>query len=167
MPIRPVTPDDSAALGRLYRQDRDFLRSWYPARPDEFFTDAGQRAVIEELATAPIWAGVILLDGAVVGRIDLANIQRGAMQCCTLGYLVARAVSGRGIATAAVAEVLRVAFDELGLHRVDAYARADNPASCRVLDRNDFERVGISREHIFIDGRWHDDLHFQRIARPV
>jgi [ribosomal protein S5]-alanine N-acetyltransferase len=164
MPIRPVTPDDSAALCRLYVQDREFLRSWDPARPDAFFTVAGQRAVLERLATTPMWAGAILLDGAVVGRIDLQNIQRGPLQCCSLGYWVARAVSGRGIATAAVAEVLRVAFDELGLHRVDAYARADNPASVKVLDRNHFERVGVSREHVLIDGRWRDDVHFQRIA---
>jgi [ribosomal protein S5]-alanine N-acetyltransferase len=95
---------------------------------------------------------------------DLHNIQRGPLQYCSLGYWVAREVGGRGIATRAVADALRVAFGELGLHRVDAYARADNPGSCKVLERNDFERVGISREHVFIDGRWRDDLHFQRIT---
>jgi ribosomal-protein-alanine N-acetyltransferase len=159
-----VTPEDSAALARRYTQDRDFLRSWDPARTDEFFTETGQRALIERLSSAPVWAGVILLDGDVVGRIDLHNIQRGPLQCCSLGYWVAREVSGRGIATRAVADALRVAFGRLGLHRVDAYARADNPGSCKVLERNDFERAGISREHVFIDGRWRDDLHFQRIT---
>ncbi|MGX6603408.1 GNAT family N-acetyltransferase [Micromonosporaceae bacterium Da 78-11] len=166
--IRPVALDDNAVLAGRYAEDRDFLRSWDPARPDDFHTPAGQRAVLARLikwhADGSWWAGVIMSDGEVVGRIDLQHIVRGPMQSCSLGYWVARAVSGRGIATEAVAQVLRTAFGELGLHRVDAYARAENVASCRVLDRNDFERVGISRGHVYIDGRWRDDVHFQRLA---
>ena len=61
-------------------------------------------------------------------------------------------------------QALQVAFSSLGLHRVDAFAREDNVASCRVLEKNDFSRVGVSKGHIHIDGRWRDDIFFQRLA---
>lgn len=63
-----------------------------------------------------------------------------------------------------VALALRVAFDDLQLRRVDAFAREDNIGSCRVLEKNGFRRVGMSCGHVHIDGRWRDDVFFQKLA---
>ena len=51
--------------------------------------------------------------------------------------------NGRGLATAAVRDMIRVAFDELGLHRIQAGTLLHNIGSQRVLERNGFVRFGV------------------------
>jgi ribosomal-protein-alanine N-acetyltransferase len=122
--IRLATVEDSAALAELLRVNREFLAPWEPMRSDKFFTSDGQRQAIEDVllehehgVTSP---HVILSDGGIVGRVTLSNIVRGPFQSCNLGYWVDSAHNGRGLATAAVREIVDLAFGELGLHRVEA-----------------------------------------------
>ncbi len=120
--VRLVSEDDAATLAELLRANRDFLTPWEPAREDEFFTEEHQRcALVQALSrhqdgtTVPY---VILDNEAIVARITVNDIIRGAFQSAHLGYWVGQAHNGRGVATAAVAAVVRTAFDELGLHRL-------------------------------------------------
>jgi ribosomal-protein-alanine N-acetyltransferase len=166
--LRVVRPDDAGALAALYVANREYLRPWEPERDDAYFTVEGQRANLDDLldayGTGEMWPGVVLVDGRIAGRITLNNILRGPLQSCFVGYWVAAARAGRGVATEAVRQVLRVAFRELGLHRVEAFTRVDNHASQRVLERNGFTPVGVSRRHIHVGGRWHDERLFERLA---
>ena len=75
-----------------------------------------------------------------------------------LGYWVSQEYNGRGVATAAVAAVVRRAFDELGLHRVQAGTLVHNLGSQQVLLRNDFTRIGLAPAYLRIAGRWQDHL---------
>jgi ribosomal-protein-alanine N-acetyltransferase len=58
--------------------------------------------------------------GEVVGRITLHGISRRAFQSCGVGYFVSESHNGRGLATAAMGEMKRIAFDQLALHRIEA-----------------------------------------------
>ncbi|MGH3463890.1 MAG: GNAT family N-acetyltransferase [Kribbellaceae bacterium] len=119
---------------------REFLAPWEPLRTDDYFTIEGQRKLIqqalEQHEQGMSLPHVIVGDaGQVVGRITLKTIVRGPFQSCALGYWVGREHNGRGHATKAVAEIKRVAFEELGLHRIEAATLLHNTASQRVLDR--------------------------------
>ncbi|GAA2599706.1 GNAT family protein [Actinomadura fulvescens] len=166
--LRPVRVDDAAELTGLYLANREYLRPWEPARDASYFTVEGQRANLRELvqahASGEMWPGVILVNGEIAGRISLNNILRGPLQSCFVGYWVARDRTGRGVATEAVRQALDLAFGELGLHRVEAFARLDNERSQRVLARNGFTAVGVARRHLHVDGRWHDQRIFERLA---
>ncbi|TYK52346.1 GNAT family N-acetyltransferase [Actinomadura decatromicini] len=166
--LRVVQMADAEALAALYAENRDYLRPWEPVRDDAYFTVDGQRdnlqRLVEAYATGEMWPGVILLEGEIAGRITLNNVLRGPLQSCFLGYWVARAHAGRGVATEAVRRALDVAFGDLRLHRVEAFTRVDNHASQRVLERNGFTVVGTARRHIHLDGRWHDERFFERLA---
>ena len=107
---------------------------------------------------------ILAADGRVVGCITLDGIERGPVQSCHLGYWVGEEDNGRGFATAAVAHMLVVAFDELELHRVQAATLPHNAASQRVLERNGFECIGLARAYLQIAGRWQDHILFQRIS---
>ena len=50
------------------------------------------------------------------------------------------------------------------LHRVEAATLVENLPSQRVLEKNGFERIGLARSFLRIDGEWRDFLLFQRIA---
>jgi ribosomal-protein-alanine N-acetyltransferase len=100
----------------------------------------------------------------VVGRITLSEIVRGPFQSASLGYWLAEAATGRGLATAAVREIERVAFEELGLHRIQAGTLLHNVRSQRVLDRAGFVRYGVAPAYLHIAGEWRDHALYQVLA---
>jgi [ribosomal protein S5]-alanine N-acetyltransferase len=166
---RLVTPDDVPAVAALYRANREFLAPWEPVRSEEFYTERGQRAVIERAlerhADGMCVPHVILgQDGQPAGRINLNDIVRGAFQSSSLGYWVSAPANGRGLATAAVREMTRLAFAGLGLHRVEAATLLHNTGSQRVLELNGFARIGMAPAYLNIAGRWQDHLLYQLIA---
>ena len=169
---RLITPDDAPVLAELQRANRDFLAPWEPVRRDEYFTKAGQHAAIED-ALAQYEQGrnlpyVILDEGAgIVGRITLNGIVRSAFLSCSVGYWVSQHVTGRGVATAALREIIGVAFGELGLHRIQGETLLDNVASQRVLERNGFVRIGMAPTYLKIAGRWQDCNLYQLINSSV
>jgi ribosomal-protein-alanine N-acetyltransferase len=110
------------------------------------------------------WRFAIVDDRSIAGTISVSNVLRGAFQSANVGYWVDRPRNGRGLATAAVAEVVRHAFDELGLHRLEAGTLLDNIASQRVLEKNRFTRIGVARKHLYIAGAWRDHVLFERLA---
>jgi [ribosomal protein S5]-alanine N-acetyltransferase len=166
---RLVTLQDVPVLAELHRVNREFLAPFEPVRPDDYFTLAGQRAVIEG-ALAKYEQGSVLPhvilggSGQVVGRISLNEIVRGPLQSCSLGYWVSAAENGRGLATAAVRGIIGTAFSELGLHRIQAGTLLHNTGSQRVLERNGFVRFGVAPRYLKIAGRWQDHILFQLIA---
>jgi len=165
--VRLVEVDDAAALAELLQANREFLAPWDPVRDDAYFTEERQRVDVEQVLTqygqGLVIPYVIRVEGQVVGRITVNDVVRGAFQSAHLGYWVGQAVNGRGVATAAVAEVVRLAFTELGLHRLQADTLAPNTASQRVLARNGFTRIGLAPQYLRIAGRWQDHVLQQRL----
>ncbi len=102
--------------------------------------------------------------GAVAGSINLNSIIRGAFQSASVGYWVSEAHIGRGLASAAVADVTELAFGELGLHRLDAATLLHNTPSQRVLLRNGFRPFAVAESYIKIAGRWQDHILFQLLS---
>ena len=80
--------------------------------------------------------------GQLVGRINLNSLIRGAFQSASVGYLLDQHMTGRGIATAALRQVIDIAFSALNLHRLQAETLTDNPASQAVLRRCGFVHYG-------------------------
>jgi ribosomal-protein-alanine N-acetyltransferase len=166
---RLVGTDDAAALADLVERNRDFLAPWMPLRDAEFFTEAGQRALIEaELdryghgTTLP---RLIVDDaGAPIGRIYLNGIVYGAFRSCSVAYWVDAGWNGRGVATAALREMIRVAFEDLRLHRVQAETLVANAGSQRVLARCGFVRIGTAPDYLRIAGRWQEHVLWQLVA---
>lgn len=165
---RPLSVDDVPELTAVLVRERAFMAPWEPSRDDAYFTEDAQRRLVTEMLVAQVDGRAlehVILDGdAIVGRIRLAGIVRGAFQSTPMGYWVAQGHNGRGLATAAVAEMLGIAFDELGLHRVQAETLEHNVASQKVLERNGFERIGLAPAYLRIAGRWQDHILWQRLA---
>jgi ribosomal-protein-alanine N-acetyltransferase len=100
----------------------------------------------------------------VLGRVTLSNVQRGAFQCAYLGYWVDVEHCGQGLAGELVARVVRFAFDDLGLHRVQAAVMPENSASQRVLRRLGFRLEGRATRYLEIAGAWRDHDIFALLA---
>ncbi|MFC3491532.1 GNAT family N-acetyltransferase [Glycomyces rhizosphaerae] len=164
--IRTVELDDAEAIAAHRRDGREYLAPWEPAKDEASYSVAGVREAIEaalgRVESGTALAYVIELDGDVVGQIFLNSIVRGPyFRSCSVGYWIAQAAAGRGIATEAVRLGKQVAFEELGLFRVQAETLLDNHASQKVLQRNGFEPIGMAPAYLKIAGKWQDHLLFQ------
>ncbi len=92
----------------------------------------------------------------IAGSINLSQIFRGNFQNAYLGYFVGAEFGGQGLATEAIRLILRFAFKDLKLHRVEANVQPKNLASISVLRKNGFTKEGFSRRYLKIDKRWRD-----------
>ena len=101
---------------------------------------------------------VIELDGQFVGQLTIGNVTHGALRSAWIGYWVASAATGRGVATAALALGLDHCFGAVRLHRVEATVSPENAASRAVLAKAGFREEGLLRRYLDVDGAWRDHL---------
>jgi ribosomal-protein-alanine N-acetyltransferase len=162
--LRLAEPADATALAAAFVENRS---PWEPYRPDSFFTAEGQRERLEAQAREHAEGRVVpllLVSGArVVGALTLAGVVLGPFRSASLGYWIATGRQGRGLATAGVERVCRIARETVGLHRLEASTRLDNLASQRVLEKSGFEPIGLAPRYAHIGGKWQDHRLFQRI----
>jgi [ribosomal protein S5]-alanine N-acetyltransferase len=165
--LRPLQVTDGPIMLRLYSSNREFLAPFDPPRAVDFLTEAGQaREVALSVEAATVGASqrfVIEADSEPVGIVGVSNIVEGAFRSANLGYWVSQDHNGRGIATASVGLAVGWAFEKRGLHRLEAGTLLDNVRSQRVLEKNGFERIGISRNYLNIGGAWRDHILFARV----
>jgi len=166
--IRPARPDDGDALWSIRRQESvgRWMRS-SAADPDEFRRDLESP---ERLAKTL----VIELDGVVIGDLMVAvedgwaqnevAEQARAVQA-ELGWCLDPRYEGNGYATEAVAELMRICFEDLGLRRVTANCFADNEPSWRLMERLGMRReLHTVSESLHRTGGWLDGLGYALLA---
>jgi ribosomal-protein-alanine N-acetyltransferase len=165
---RLLTAADAPILAALLAANREFLAPWDPVREDSYYTADGQRegigAALDQHERGTTIPHAIVDGERIVGRITLSNVVRGPFQSGNLGYWVNAADNGRGVATAAVAAIARLAFGEWRLHRIEAGTLLHNAGSQRVLERNGFVRFGMAPRYLRIAGRWQDHYLYQALA---
>ncbi|MFJ7495654.1 GNAT family N-acetyltransferase [Streptomyces sp. NPDC097727] len=164
--IRLIEPSDGPALAALLSRDKQAYARWLPERPTEFYTPDGQASVIESLLDSHgkglAWPGVVVSDETVIGQVNISSILRGPFQKGFLGYWVSSLYQGLGHTSRAVGLALRIAEDELNLHRLEAHTQLENLASQAVLRKHGFSPWGIAHDHFYADGAWHDEVFWER-----
>ncbi|MEO1279371.1 MAG: GNAT family N-acetyltransferase [Planctomycetota bacterium] len=163
-------PGDESSICRYLVTNRAHLESMGPARPDEFYTETHWAQRIPDMveqheqgAAARFFVYLLDAPGEIIGQANLFHIARESFQCATLGYGVAEAHQGRGFATEACEAVVRFAFDELNIHRVQAGHLPENLASAAVLRKLGFVPEGYARDFLCFHGRWRDHVLTARV----
>jgi ribosomal-protein-alanine N-acetyltransferase len=160
--IRLLGPDDTQEYVEMLVRNREFLQPYDPERPERYWTVDEQRAQLEQVVcdaddgTAFAFGIYDGEDGALAGRVALANIVRKAWQNATLGYWVDVVRNGRGLATEAARLALRFAFETAGLHRVQAGVMPRNIRSIRVIEKAGLRYEGLAERYLLINGAWED-----------
>jgi [ribosomal protein S5]-alanine N-acetyltransferase len=94
--------------------------------------------------------------GAIAGVAHINSIIRGRFQNGSLSYAAFAPAAGQGYMSEGLGLVLRYAFEQLRLHRLDAQIQPGNHASLRLVRRLGFRNEGYSPDLLFIDGAWRD-----------
>ena len=122
--------------------NRAYFAGFISDRGDDFFerfTEWHNASLAEQEAGICAFYVLVGEDDSVLGRFNLYDISGGT---AVLGYRVAQQVAGRGVATANVRELCRLAATEYGLHTLKAAVTHDNVASQKVLIKAGFFPVG-------------------------
>jgi [ribosomal protein S5]-alanine N-acetyltransferase len=163
--LRPPHPVDVPEVRRLLRANAEHLRPWSPVprlgEDPSSLTEISKAILRQRREWSRGEAYVLfitdpLADGAIIGRIALTGVMRGAFLSAHLGYWMGETHQRKGYMTEAVGEVVRFAFEALGLHRVQAAVMPHNAASLRVLDKLGFRKEGESPRYLQIAGKWAD-----------
>lgn len=168
--LRHPLASDYAEWAELRALSRGHLTPWEPTWSPEDLTRAMYRRrlrVYSKDIHNDISYPYFILDnatGALIGGITLSNVRRGSAQTASLGYWMGAPYAGRGHMKDAVAMLLPMAFQALRLHRIEAATMLNNFASMRVLESVGFEREGLARAYLKINGRWEDHLLYARRA---
>ncbi|GIG22003.1 N-acetyltransferase [Cellulomonas chitinilytica] len=166
--VRPATVDDVESIWQIRR--RPAVNEWLGHDFSDHDTCVERLLDPDRLATTL----VIELDGRVVGDLmllvedgwaqsDVAD--RAHLVQATLGWVLDPDHGGQGYATEAVAEVVRICFEDLGLRRVRAVCFADNVPSWRLMERLGMRREEHSRRDSFHRTKgWVDGMTYALLA---
>ena len=160
--LRWPTSQDHAAWARLRSESRAFLTPWEPAWPHDALTVEGfERRLRAHRRDLRDGTGYMFLvfrrdDRALLGGVSLSHVRRGAGASAEIGYWLGEAHGGRGYMSEAVQAVLSHAFETLQLRRVEAACLPSNVRSKALLARLGFQREGLARSYLCINGRWRD-----------
>lgn len=153
-----------------YKRNRDFLKAFEPVRSQEFFTLEYQQAVLkkeiseyEERTAFRFYIRSTEHPTKIIGIIGLNNVVWGSFCSAFLGYKLDKDFVNKGYMSVAVKMLTKFAFEELGLHRIEANVMPENKASLRVLEKNHFINEGISKYYLKINGIWEDHIHMVKI----
>ena len=166
--LRPLSVDDFDQWQEVRRRCADWLLKWEPARLDGYPDPVEDRRVFaarcgarerERQMGSGYGFGVFLGD-RFSGEMNLSGIQRGPFQNGFIGYWIDEAVAGNSYTPEAAAVLLRFAFEEVGLHRVQISIIPRNTASRRVVAKLGLREEGIAERFLEINGVWEDHLRF-------
>jgi [ribosomal protein S5]-alanine N-acetyltransferase len=160
--VRFLEIDDAKEMYDLQIRNREFFQAFAKQRDEEFYTIDRQLAnikkSIEKRTLDQQYSFGIFLKGTdeLIGTIELTEVLRGALQSCFVGYFLDKKQNGKGYMTEAVRLVMDYALNELKLHRIEAGVMPHNISSIRVLEKDGFQKEGIARKNVRINGKWED-----------
>jgi RimJ/RimL family protein N-acetyltransferase len=140
--LQRLHPGHAQAVLAFELANRSYFASFISDRGDEFFdqfTEQHSALLAEQEAGVGAYYVLVAEDGSVLGRF---NLVLGGDGTAELGYRVAQHVAGRGLATATVRELCRLAAAQHGLRTLRAAATAENVASQKVLAKAGFVPAG-------------------------
>jgi [ribosomal protein S5]-alanine N-acetyltransferase len=140
--LERLRPGHAQAVLAFELANRSYFAASISDRGDEYFdqfTEQHSALLAEQESGAGAYYVLVAEDGPVLGRFNLYRFEDGSAE---LGYRVAQHAAGRGLATAAVRELCRLAPARHVLRTLRAATTHDNTASQKVLTKAGFIPVG-------------------------
>ncbi|MDX2021147.1 MAG: GNAT family N-acetyltransferase [Deltaproteobacteria bacterium] len=157
--LRPLTFDDASSVIQILGDD-DALRYW---AGELVTTTAAATQFIESVLEAcqqhrfMQWAVETPAAAMAIGLCKIYDL-KASHKVAAIGFTLRRADWGHGIMSDALNALLRFAFEQLHLRRVEAFTHPDNDRALRLLSRQGFVVEGRLREKYMGRGGAQDAL---------
>jgi RimJ/RimL family protein N-acetyltransferase len=166
--LRPLETEDAQALWPFVSDPNlPRLMDW-EAHRSLVETQNFLSATVDARKQGTDLAWAILSGDAIVGLIGLHRITHNhrawRVDRGDLGYWIGPPYQNQGFITEAAREVLRFAFQDLGLHKLTVGCLEENAPSRRVIEKLGFRLVGEQRDHLFRFERWWNHLSYELLV---
>ena len=160
--LRAPHSSDQREFIRAALASRALHGAWVHA-PD---APAAFRAYVRRMAE-PAQHGFLVCrrdSGAIVGVINLSNVVMGLFRSGYLGYYAFAGHERQGLMREGLQAVVRHAFTQLKLHRLEANIQPGNVASIALVQACGFSKEGYSPRYLKIAGRWREHERWAIVA---
>ena len=100
-----------------------------------------------------------------IGNISLSDL-KSSSRVAEITYVIGeREYWGKGVATFAFEEIIKLAKNKYNLHKVIVGTAEKNIASQRVLEKNNFILEGNRVDHLYFNGVYHNQLDYGLILK--
>ena len=168
--LRPAHPRMARKTAAFYEKNKDFLQPFEPKYDPDFTTAAYQKALLKADARAArdnsglrYWMFRKEDPETPIGCVAFTSIVWGAFRSATVAYKTDREFLKQGYAAEALEAMAALAFEGLGLHRLEASIMPRNEASLALAKKCGFHEEGRSPRYIRINGVWEDHIHMARL----
>jgi RimJ/RimL family protein N-acetyltransferase len=157
--LEPFTAVDFAQL-QTWIDNEQLLYEWSGALFSFPLTDRALRWYIRDTnvigeSDAFIYKAVDTATGETVGHLSLGNISQRDQSARLTRVLVGGTQRGQGIGQQMIQQVLRIGFEDLGLHRISLGVYTFNHAAINCYLRVGFQQEGVLREIVkYNDEYW-------------
>lgn len=103
--------------------------------------------------------------GKIIGRCGIHNWNTDHSRAEVGYHMTDESFKRRGLMTEAFGAVIDYGFQTLNLHRMEALVGAHNIPSLRLMEKYNFVREGVLREHWLVDGQYEDSVMFSRLRK--
>lgn len=173
--ILKILPDTAAEqVLRFYLDNKEIFEQYEVDRTQTFYTYRFQKALLHceynlavKQSAVRFWVFEKMRPEWIIGTVSLQDIRRDFYQSCVLGYKFDRRVWGRGYAKESISRCMKVAFEEMELHRIEAHTVPENTASRKLLEGLGFAWEGTKRQSVKLHGTWRDHELYALLAEEA
>lgn len=138
--VSSTIPSESETIKRLELKNKSYLDPW---------------RITTNMDSSSAKIFTVKFEDRIVGQVILFNFQTNdGLRSCSISYWIDEDFSGKGIATQAVQLTVDHAFNELGVHEVDATIQPENAPSIRVIEKLSYVHRDMLGEGKVVNGKW-------------
>ncbi|WP_082825365.1 GNAT family N-acetyltransferase [Marinomonas sp. TW1] len=169
--LRILEESQAELLHDYVNSERHFLAPWEPLRNEAYYSlETCQLRVREMRRDFLEDKGCVLClltpdETKMLAYSNYSNIVRGVFQACTLGYSLRESEQGKGLMNEMLTSGIRYMQKEQQIDRIQAGYMPRNERSAAVLAKLGFEKEGMARDYLKINGQWEDHVLMALILR--
>lgn len=165
--LKILTIEDAEDVLKYNKNNKKHLEKFEPRRDESFYSiEVQKQMLVEDYKQFINGNGAyfgIYKDRCLIGKIQISSIVCGVFKSGIVGYSMDKDEQGKGYMKQALSILIKYCFEEMELHRIEASTLIDNYRSQGVLKSCGFEKLGLNKQYLFIDGKWRDHMTFYRI----
>jgi RimJ/RimL family protein N-acetyltransferase len=161
--LRPLQASDRKAFA-LLANNKNIWNNVRNRMPHPYTEEDADEFILMATTIGGPTIRAIILDGTLAGVVGLHPAHDVYEGTAELGYWIGEPFWGRGLASAAVKEIIQIGFKELKLRRIYASVYDYNTASMRVLEKNGFENEGVAKAAVLKNGKVFDEVKYGLLA---
>ncbi len=166
MEFREYSLEYAADLS-VIRNTAAVLDNGYDKTPNPFTTKDAVIFISEQTDIKPARRFLIFQDNRLAGEIGITIKEDVFRLNAEIGYFIAEAFWGRGLATAAIKKMTDYAFENFNVIRIVAGVFEFNKASMRALEKNGYFLESIRRNAVIKNGKIIDDYIWVKLKDEI